>query len=51
MNDGKVITHQEDRSKQDRSVKRYKAMLETDPVGGEEEGGCPNQGTYRTLMT
>jgi DUF2075 family protein len=39
------------RSKQDHSIKGYKAMLETDPAGAKKKADLIIKNTYRTLMT
>ena len=51
VRNGKVVTHPEKRSKQDQSIKGYKAMLETDPEGAKTKADLIIKNTYRTLMT
>jgi hypothetical protein len=51
VRDGKVVTRPEKRSRQDQSIKGYKAMLATDPKGAKKKTDLIIKNTYRTLMT
>ena len=51
MRGGKVVTLPEKRSRQDQSIKGYKAMLATDPERAKKKADLIIKNTYRTLMT
>lgn len=51
VRDGRVITRPERRSKQDHSIRGYKAMLETEPEAAREKADRIIRNTYRTLLT
>ena len=51
VRDGKVVTQPERRSKQDQSIKGYKAMLKADPDAASKKADLIIKNTYRTLMT
>jgi DUF2075 family protein/DNA replication protein DnaC len=51
VRDGKVITRPEHRSKQDSSIKGYKALCESSPKQAKKIADEIIKNTYRTLMT
>jgi hypothetical protein len=51
VRNGQVVTHPEKRSKQDQSIKGYKAMFATDPEAAKAKADLIIKNTYRTLMT
>jgi uncharacterized protein len=51
VRNGEVQTHPEKRSKQDQSIKGYKALLATDPEAAKRKADLIIKNTYRTLMT
>lgn len=51
VRDGKIITDASKRASADSSVRGYKKLLETDPVGGVSKLDHIIKNTYRTLMT
>ncbi len=51
VRDGKVIIRPEMRSKQDHSIKGYKALMQSDPVAARDKVERIVRNTYRTLMT
>ena len=51
VRNGEVITHASKRSKNDSSVKGYKALMKKDASGASERLDRIIKNTYRTLMT
>jgi DUF2075 family protein len=51
VEDGRLVTRPERRSRHDRSIRGYKKLLELDPVGGKAFVRRIILNTYRTLMT
>jgi uncharacterized protein len=51
VRNGEVITRPEMRSRQDQSIKGYKAELKRDPEGARKKADAIVRNTYRTLMT
>ncbi len=51
VRNGEVITRPEMRSRQDQSIKGYKAELKRDPEGARRKADAIVRNTYRTLMT
>jgi DUF2075 family protein/molybdopterin biosynthesis enzyme MoaB len=51
VRNGEVITRPEMRSRQDQSIKGYKAELKRDPLAARAKADAIVRNTYRTLMT
>lgn len=51
VRDGQVITRPEMRSRQDQSIKGWKAETKRDPEGARKKADAIVRNTYRTLMT
>ena len=51
VDDGKLVTRPEARSRNDRSIWGYKNRMRTDPEGTQAEARRIILNTYRTLMT
>jgi len=51
VQDGRVVTQPEKRSRNDSSIRGYKKMLREDPDRARREGRAVVLNTYRTLMT
>lgn len=49
--DGQLVSAPENRSKQDRSIRGYKTLMKSDPVGTSARLDRIIRNTYRTLMT
>jgi DUF2075 family protein len=51
VRDGAVLTRPEMRSKHDKSLSGYKALMKTNPSKANEKANLIIKNTYRTLMT
>jgi len=51
VRDGAIVTRPEKRSKHDKSLSGYKALLKTDPAEANRKADLIIKNTYRTLMT
>lgn len=51
VRDGAIVTQPEERSKHDKSLGGYRALLRTDPTSANRKADLIIKNTYRTLMT